>query len=36
MGLEARARAVARDPLREYEAGIERMADWIRTARVGS
>jgi glycosyltransferase involved in cell wall biosynthesis len=30
MGKEARRRAAARDPLREYEAGIERMAAWIR------
>jgi glycosyltransferase involved in cell wall biosynthesis len=30
LGIESRERAVARDPLREYEAGIERMADWIR------
>ena len=32
MGTESRRRAVARDPLREYEAGIERMADWIRAS----
>ena len=32
MGTESRRQAVARDPLREYEAGIERMADWIRAS----
>jgi len=32
MGNESRRQAVARDPLREYEAGIERMANWIRSS----
>jgi glycosyltransferase involved in cell wall biosynthesis len=32
MGAESRERAAARDPLREYEAGIERMAAWIRAS----
>ena len=32
MGIDSRRRAVARDPLREYEAGIERMAEWIRAS----
>jgi glycosyltransferase involved in cell wall biosynthesis len=35
MGVEARRRAVARDPSREYEAGIEHMADWIRARSDG-
>ena len=29
LGAAARQRAVERDPLREYEAGIARMARWI-------
>jgi glycosyltransferase involved in cell wall biosynthesis len=29
MGAEGRRRAEARDPLREYEAGIARLANWI-------
>ena len=29
MGAESRRRVQARDPLREYEAGMERMAAWI-------
>ncbi len=32
MGAESRRRAIARDPLREYESGIERMAEWIRAS----
>jgi glycosyltransferase involved in cell wall biosynthesis len=31
MGQEARRRALARDPLREYESGITRLATWIDT-----
>ena len=30
MGAESRRRVLARDPLAEYEAGIARLADWIR------
>jgi len=29
MGTESRRRVEARDPLQEYEDGIERMAAWI-------
>ena len=32
MGAESRQRAVERDALGEYEAGIERMAEWIRAS----
>jgi glycosyltransferase involved in cell wall biosynthesis len=32
MGTDSRRRAVARDPLREYEGGIARMAEWIRAS----
>ncbi|HTD50953.1 MAG TPA: glycosyltransferase, partial [Acidimicrobiia bacterium] len=35
MGAEARRRAVVRDPLREYETGIEHMAEWIRARSDG-
>jgi glycosyltransferase involved in cell wall biosynthesis len=31
MGEEARRRALARDPLCEYESGIARLATWIDT-----
>ena len=30
MGDESRRRAIARDPLNDYESGIQRTADWIR------
>ena len=30
MGEESRRRVLARDPLGEYEAGMARLADWIR------
>ena len=33
MGAEGRARVTERNPLVEYESGIERLAEWIHTCR---
>jgi hypothetical protein len=32
MGLEGRRRVAVRDPLAEFEAGVQRMADWVRVS----
>ncbi len=34
MGAEGRARVTERNPLVEYESGIERLAEWIHTSRT--
>ena len=32
MGLEGRRRVQARDPLAEFDSGIERLAAWVRAS----